>query len=192
MYKKIFYSLILALIFISCKSKKTPEKNIAIKDSFQFAPIIELLTADANDVIQTPYFLYITKERSGLKKKDSSALSRENFSSIIKPLLNISITKKDFKETSFEDLSTQSISFVTSSIDTSNKIKSITTLLNSETKKLKNIFVVMYEQLHDTTIQKQYYWKAGKSLTIISTIQLPSKKEITEKEFINWNDKIEK
>ncbi len=50
----------------------------------------------------------------------------------------------------------------------------------------------MYEQLHDTTIQKQYYWKAGKSLTIISTIQLPSKKEITEKEFINWNDKIEK
>ena len=179
------------ITIVSCKSKKTPEKNITQKDTFQFAPIIELLAADANDVIQTPYFLYITKEQIGKKKKDSSALSREKFSSIIKPLLNITITKENYKETSFEDLSTQSISFITTSLDTSNSIKSITTLLSIETKKLKNIFVVMNFQQNDTIIRKQYFWKAGKSLTISTIKQPPSKKEIIEKEFINWNDKIE-
>ncbi len=191
MYKNIFYFLIFVITIVSCKSKKTPEKNITQKDTFQFAPIIELLAADANDVIQTPYFLYITKEQIGKKKKDSSALSREKFSSIIKPLLNITITKENYKETSFEDLSTQSISFITTSLDTSNSIKSITTLLSIETKKLKNIFVVMNFQQNDTIIRKQYFWKAGKSLTISTIKQPPSKKEIIEKEFINWNDKIE-
>ncbi len=191
MYKNIFYFLIFVITIVSCKSKKTPEKNITQKDTFQFAPIIELLAADANDVIQTPYFLYITKEQIGKKKKDSSALSREKFSSIIKPLLNITITKENYKETSFEDLSTQSISFITTSLDTSNSIKSITTLLSIETKKLKNIFVVMNFQQSDTIIRKQYFWKAGKSLTISTIKQPPSKKEIIEKEFINWNDKIE-
>ncbi len=191
MYKNILYFFVLIIFLISCKSKKSQEKNIALKDSFEFAPIIELLTADAQDVIQTPYFLYITKEQMGLKKKDSSMLSREQFSSIIQPLLSISITKGKFKETSFEDLSTQSISFITTSLDTLGSVKRITTLLNSETKKMKNIFIVMNFKQNDTTIRKHYFWKAGKSLTISTMKELPSKKEIVEKEFINWNDKSE-
>jgi hypothetical protein len=191
MYKIIFNFLIITTILGSCKSNKAPEKNITLKDTFQFAPIIELLNADADDVIKTPYFLYSVKQQNGVNKKDSSVLSREQFSKIIQPITSISITTDNFKEISFEDLSTQSISFITTAKDTSNKIKSITTLLNSETKKLKNIFVIMNFQQGDTIFRKQYFWKAGKSLTISTIKELPSKKEIVEKEFINWNDKIE-
>ena len=44
--------------------------------------------------------------------------------------------------------------------------------------------------LGDTSVQKNIYWKAGKSVTIITTKSI-GKKEITKKEFINWNDKVE-
>ena len=188
MNKKIFSFFILLCLVISCKSKNEPPKE-GLKDSFQFAPVIELLKADADDVIKTPYYLYSIKETVNANQKDSSALSREAFKTIITPLLNISLNNNDFKEISFEDLSTESISFITTSISSSNPIKSITTLLDIETKKLKSIYIIIQHQTQDTIQQQQYFWKAGRSLTISNTKTLPTKKEIIEKTYINWNDK---
>lgn len=187
MNRKIFAFIGLVFFLVSCQHKSEQSKSI-VKDSFQFAPVIELLKADADDVIKTPYYLYCIKEQINQKKKDSTALSRAEFEKIIAPLLNISINNKEYKEISFEDLSTESISFITTSTSTSNPIKSITTLLDIETKKLKSIYIVINHKNSDTINQQQYFWNAGRSLTISSTTTLPTKKAIIEKTYINWND----
>ena len=191
MYKIICILFSLIIILVCCNTKKSSDKNIVVKDTFQFAPIIELIKADAFDVEKTPYFLYCINTIVGSKIKDSTVLKREKFAEIIKPLISISITKEKFKEVSFEDLSTKSISFITTSTDTKSKIKSITTLLNDETKNLTSMYFVFEIDSINTKIKKQYFWKAGKSLTIITTSKLQFKTETTEKTFINWNDKVD-
>jgi hypothetical protein len=46
----------------------------------------------------------------------------------------------------------------------------------------------MESNLQDTLKRTNYYWKAGKSLTISNSIQLKGKTLKETKEFINWND----
>ena len=189
------YIILIELIFIGCiiTSCNTNHKaNIkeAKKDTVQFFPIIELLRADVDDVMKTPYFLYKTSQILNKKKQDSIVITRDDFLSFAKPLIDIKISKEKYKESFFEDLSTESISVITTSTDTSSTIKSITTLLNNKSNILKSMYFTENYFLGDTSVQKNIYWKAGKSVTIITTKSV-GKKEITKKEFINWNDKVE-
>ena len=185
------------LISISCKQKgnksvEEPTTNQS-KDSSSSFPIMEMLKEDVKEVQKIPYFIY-KKTISIIDNKfiDSVAVSTEQFAQLIAPLLQIDIAsntiKDKFKEVAFHDLSTQSISIVTSSIDGATEVRSVTTLLDDETNKLKSFFAVMESNLQDTLKRTNYYWKAGKSLTISKSIRLKGKTLKETKEFINWND----
>ena len=197
MFKLIVITISFFLFCSSCKQKEN--KKIANpastqpKDSSTSFPIMEMLREDAGDVQKTPYFIYkITSSVKENKIIDSVALSPEKFTELIKPIIQIDISsnavKDKFKEASFHDLSTQSISIVTTSIDDATEVRSVTALLNDETNKLKSFFAVMENNLNDTLKRTTYYWKAGKSLTIGKSIQVAGKTLKETKEFINWND----
>ena len=197
MIKLIVITISVVLISISCKQKgnksvEEPTTNQS-KDSSSSFPIMEMLKEDVKEVQKIPYFIY-KKTISIIDNKfiDSVAVSTEQFAQLIAPLLQIDIAsntiKDKFKEVAFHDLSTQSISIVTSSIDGATEVRSVTTLLDDETNKLKSFFAVMESNLQDTLKRTNYYWKAGKSLTISKSIRLKGKTLKETKEFINWND----
>jgi len=197
MIKLIVVTICIVLLTASCQQKENNKivnpANAQSKDSSNSFPIMEMLKEDINDVQKIPYFIYKkTTSIQDNKLLDSVAVSPEQFAVLIAPLLRIDIAsnkvKDKFKEVAFHDLSTQSISIVTSSIDDATEVRSVTTLLNDETNKLKSFFAMMESNLQDTLKRTNYYWKAGKSLTISNSIQLKGKTLKETKEFINWND----
>ena len=199
MYKIIIAFATIALLSTSCKNKKnTPEKQAskATADTTKGFPIIDLLREDVEDVKKTPYYLYKkTAIGEGGLYKDSIQVSREDFAKMLSPILSIntidSIAKGKFKEVAFHDLSTQSYSIITTPTSNNNQLKSITTLLNDETNKLKNIFFVFEKTTADSSVKTTYFWKAGKSLRISKSVESKGKKAMEEKQFINWNDVAE-
>ena len=138
----ILYILIVGLSITSCKSKnKKIESKAVVSDNTTGFPVIDLLREDVDNLMKTPYYLY--KKSTNVKTNklvDSVALDRNEFKKMIEPITTIDVTsktaKENFKEISFHDLSTKSYSIITTPLNESNEIKSITTLLNDETNKL--------------------------------------------------------
>ena len=193
----ILYILIVGLSITSCKNKnKKNDSKAAVSDTTNGFPAIDLLREDVDDVTKTPYYLY--KKTTNVKTNkliDSAALTRDEFKKIIEPITTIDVTskaaKENFKEISFHDLSTKSYSIITTPLNENTEVKSITTLLNDETNKLKNIFIVIEKRDKDSTIRSQYFWKANKSLqiTVATEYKRQTVKEI--KYLISWNDIVE-
>lgn len=183
---------ILVLGITSCKNKKPVTSSAKPKqDTTQTFPVVELLNADIDDVLKTPYFIY--KKRTINKKLvDSSQLKVANFDSLILPIkmldLNNVALKGKYKESAFHDLTTKSVTVVMSFSENSLSVQNITTLLNDETNKLKNVFIVFYKNFGDSTIRTDYNWKAGKSLQINKLTQYKKGKDREEKTYINWNE----
>lgn len=194
MYKIATVFIVILFFFSACKNNKANEiKQSATTDSTQLLPVIDMLIVEVNDVIKTPYYLYkISQNENEKNKKDSISLTREEFKKIVEPLIQINLIDKNgsksFTETIFLDLSTHSISIIHTPILKSNNIKSITTLLNDETKKLKSIYIVTDNTNRDTSITTNYFWKAEKSLTIAKIVTYKNKQILSQKNYINWND----
>ncbi len=194
MYKIATVFIIILFFLSACKNNKANEiKQSATTDSTQLLPVIDMLIVEVNDVVKTPYYLYkISQNENEKNKKDSISLNREEFKKIVEPLIQINLIdkkgSKNFTETIFLDLSTHSISIIHTPILKSNNIKSITTLLNDETKKLKSIYIVTDNTNRDTSITTNYFWKAEKSLTIAKIVTYKNKQILSQKNYINWND----
>lgn len=194
MYKFICVLFSIIVIGISCKNKQEnkPSVNNTQSDSTTSFPIMELFREDANDAEKTPYFKYKITTQAGQKKRlDSVALTIDDFSKIIAPLMKIDVSSKTekgkYKEIAFHDLSTKSYSVITTAIEKNTELKSMTALLNDETNKLKSIYFVTEKESADTAYRITYFWKVNKSLRIVRSIQVKGQLKETI-EFINWND----
>ena len=193
MYKYFIFIVFLLVSTIACKnnSKEKPVAKTNTTDTVKVFPIVELLQNDADDVQKTPYYLYKITKRKGNKTKDSVVISREEFAKIATPVLNIHLDKKNFREDAFQDLNTQSFTIINTSINSNAELRSITALLNDETNKLKTAFIVFEKNYGDSTVKRNYYWKANKSLSVATSVRYKSGLVKEETQFINWNDRDE-
>lgn len=193
MYKFIVVFVTVLFVIAGCKNSKPvqPDSRNQEDTSSRF-PIMEMIKEDALDIEKTPYFIYKTTTIGQEKKySDSSAIAAADVLKLISPVLNIDISSKKnrirYKEVSFQDLTTNSISIITTSLDKDDDLKSVTALLNNETNKLKTAYIVFGKANSDSIIKTTYYWKAGKSILITKSI---TKNNVIQdiRQFINWND----
>ena len=194
MIKYIIATCILGSLFFACKNKNnTTIQPTITTDTTKPFPIAELLQAQFNDVLQTPYFMYIITKKGNKQLRDSVIININKFNELIEPLLKIDLGTKQFKtkfkETAFDDLSTQSITIITTALDKNLSFKNVTTLLNNETNSLKSMFFVFNNTNGDTTFTTNYYLKANKSLTINTIKQFKKEPSTAVSQFVNWNDK---
>jgi len=200
MAKHLIVAFFITTILFSCKSKtnSNPESTVnSNADTTKPFPIAELLQAQFDDVLHTPYFMYMITKKENKKQQDSVVIHNEEFSKLIEPLTKIDLATKQFKtkfkETAFNDLSTQSITIITTSLDKNSSFKNVTTLLNNEsnTNNLKSMYFVFNETCGDSSFRTNYYLKANKSLTINKIVQFKKETPKGTTEFVNWNDKPE-
>lgn len=184
----------LAFIITSCKTKSTNKhEQLTTKTEDSSSVFIKsLVVAELGEVQKVPYFMYSIKQKNNLPK-DSTSLGREQLANYFTPLLNLDIYKSNLKdqftETSFEDLSTESISIIYSPKPTATaNTNNVTILLNNKTNQLKNFIAKTITEKNDTTFYTQYHLKAKKSLTITTQAVYNDKEQFSTKEFINWND----
>lgn len=161
-----------------------------IADTSKFYPLAVFFKKQIEHVDLRNYPIYKITVKDG--KKDSSALSKEQFIALGKIFVDRSITepkvKALYKETVFQDLSTKSYTLNYSPTDHTAEVQNIDILLDEETNRVKRIFIRVLYTRGDRTISEQCNWKTDKSFQINRFLQSRNGYKTTELNYINWND----
>lgn len=190
MINKIVTITIIILMLLACNQNNNEAKpDIKTKDTSNIYPLNVMLDNQIMDLRRSPYYIY-KKTIVNDKVADSVPFPIDSLAKVVQYFKTFNIDtagKKEFyTESSFKDLSTNSISLVYTTTNPGMEVINQTILLNEETNELKNAFVRIIKK--NTNQQIQYNFKPNKSLRI-STIKLnDGKQEIIEKVIINWND----
>ena len=184
------------LLAIACKRKpKTVQAPVATQDSISYFAVTDALQKEIAHVLKTPYYIYIKTEATN-GTKDSVGISTQEFETLVQPVLQFNLNSKEnlgqFTETIFEDLSTQSITFMYAPKQASSSIANVTVLLNNESQALKSVYIKTVQPFKDSAISTQYFWKSNKSVTVTKItdyVTSLNKKSFIQKQLISWNDK---
>lgn len=188
----VFFS-IACLVFVSCGGSN-PEKpktgDTQASDTAHFYPLDVYFKEQTDYVALHGFPIYRIMVKDG--KKDSAAISTDAFIAIAQTLHRYDISAPDvkalYRETSFEDLSTASLTLNYKPVDKSAIVQNIDILMDQEGRAVKRVFIRAVQQKGDTTITEQYSWKTNKSLQVNRSLEAKNYSS-TELNFINWNDR---
>lgn len=176
----------------SCTSKngKNDLKEVAA-DTVSYYPIGDFIKEQIQYVDLRNFPIYKITQIDD--KKDSSSISTEEFKTWANRFLVNDISKPEmkgkFKETVFNDMSTESVTLHYTPKDQHTDIQSVDVLLNQNTQLVKRIFMTRISTKGDTTFTEQFSWKADKSLQLNRSISTSNGFHRKELNLINWNDK---
>lgn len=186
--------LFACLYACSCQSdtRQTHDGTPPLADTAKFYPLEQFFRNQVEYVDLRAFPVYRITITDG--KKDSAVLSRGDFfrwadifiqSAFADPKL-----KAAYKETVFEDLSTESYTLNYSPHDPSTvTVQNIDILLSQELKQVKRVFIKSLYTRGDTTIEEQGSWKTDKSFQVNRVKYMAGGYRSTELNYINWNDR---
>lgn len=178
-------------MMLSCKQNKNAVMNNATGDSVKFFPVNDFILNDIADVEKTAYYIYQIKTINN-QQKDSIKLTLEQFKLLSAAFLSKNINtpdlKSQYKESVFNDLSTNSYTITYKPLNEQLPVKDVTILLDNSSNKLKRIFITCEFDRNDSTFTEKYYWKAGKSFQINTLISTNKKVVSDEQKKVIWND----
>ncbi len=125
-------------------------------------------------------------------KKDSAMLSKEEFlkwgNLFLEKSQLFGRNKQLFKESVFQDLSTQSITLNYIPVDHQvDGIQHIDVLLDEDTKKVKRVIIKIITNTADTSITEQYNWSAYKGLQLTRFKTAGNNYSAADVVYINWH-----
>jgi hypothetical protein len=179
------------MTLVACQSKP-PNKQPATQpsDTSKFYPLRNFFTEEIQYVDLRSFPIYRVTVKDG--KKDSSAISKEEFISLAGIFLERDISdpviKALYKETVFHDLSTGSITLNYTPVNNDARVQNIDVLLDEQTNIVKRVFIRSVYKKADTSISEQCNWKAGKSFQVNRSFSAKNGYASTELNYVNWND----
>jgi hypothetical protein len=185
------YCLLLTalLILFSCKEKKSStNKASAPKDTTSYYPLLSFIEEQKNYVDLRDFRITRILKQNNLSKQD--IISKETFLSELAIFLKIATDfekqKKDYTETIFQDLGTDSYTLTYQSTNPSFTTQRIDILLRSQTNTVKQLFIRHFDQRGDTNFIKQLSFWADKKMEIATEYTVGSNKPVRESKRIEW------
>ncbi|MFY8004262.1 MAG: hypothetical protein ACOVNR_05440, partial [Chitinophagaceae bacterium] len=190
--KNLVTGLGIIIIFNLMSCKNNSQVAQSNNDTIAYFSLKGFFDKEKSFLDSMPYYIYQIKTVNN-SQRDSADYAKASLDSILLVLSSLDIEKNDWKssftETSFDDLSTQSITLHYETADVAIPVKSIDVLFDEKKMKVKRIFIKTLEQQQGIVINRHYSWKTGKSCLITETYEKTSiKPEQTVTYFINWND----
>ena len=185
-------AVLVGLLSFSCHSgnNHAPKKE-PVADTANYYPIPDFFKKQVEYVDLRDFPIYRVRITDG--KKDSAVLSKDAFIAITNDLSQRVFPKPGskalYKETVFQDLSTDSYTLNYTATDPSLELRSIDVLLSQETRTVKRIFMKSQYNRGDTAVDEQLSWKADKSFQLNRSKQTPGGYRSTELNYINWNNR---
>ena len=173
--KLLSFSIII-LFFISCtssNSKKTPslESNISVQKRDSFFPVTSFLKGQIVQFASLPLTPLHTITINN--KTDSIWIKREQLGTLLvnflSPTINETNLTEYFKETSFNDLTLNTITLTYDPIKTlpdSIRLTHWDVYINPETGKVQKIYMVKQLKKNRDYLTEQLTWQTNKSATI--------------------------
>lgn len=189
--KCIAYIHLLAalLLFSGCKEKKsTTNKVNTQKDTTSYYPLLAFIEEQKRYVDLRDFRITrITKQTNNSKQE---LIAKETFLSELSIFQKIATDfekqKKDYKETIFQDLGTDSYALTYQCTNPSLSIQRIDILLRSQTNTAKQIFIRSFDQHEDTGFIKQFSFWADKKMEITTEYTVRNNEPIRETKIIEW------
>lgn len=189
--KYLSYCILLPtlLLFYSCKPKKTAtQKATTQKDTTSFYPLLSFIEEQKRYVDLRDFQITRTIKQNTLSKQEQ--ISKEVFASELaifrKLAADFEQQKKDYTETIFQDLGTDSYTLTYQSTNPSLSIQRMDILLRSQTNTAKQLFIRSFDQHGDTGFIKQYSFWADKKMEITTEYSVQNNKPIRETKIIEW------
>ena len=195
--KLLSFSIII-LFFISCTSsenKKTSftKDDISLQKKDSFFPVTSFLKgqfAQFTSLNLTPLHTITIKN-----KTDSIWIKREQLSTLLKSFLTPIISENNlieyFKETSFDDLTLNTITLTYDPIKTLPDSFHLThwdVYINPETSNIQKIYMVKQSKDNNDFITEQFTWQTNKSASIVTLINKSgSNTEVIKVDKFIWN-----
>ena len=185
-----YFILLLTLLFLySCKQKKTAVNLVSIqKDTSSFYPLVSFIEEQKRYDDVRDFRITRTIKQNTLIKQEQ--ISKEEFASELgvfqKLAADFEQQEKDYTETIFQDLGTDSYTLTYQSINPSLSIQRMDILLRSQTNTAKQLFIRSFDQHGDTGFIKQYSFWADKKMEIATEYSIQKNKPIRETKIIEW------
>ncbi len=172
-----------------CKQNKSSSENITA-DTTKVFPYKDLLLEDIKDVNQAPYFIYKITEATN-QKKDSTAITLAEFNMLTEIFIQKNISNEElhtnYKEETFHDLSTKSITITYSAKHDTTSLHDVIILLNDNNNKLSHLYFNNIIHQGDSTVMEKDMWNTHHNFQITKIIQHPNLPNIERKLKIVWN-----
>ena len=195
---KLIFFLIIILLFTSCtlsNNNKIPsvEDEISIQKKDSFFPVTSFLKGQILLFDSLPLTPLHTITFNG--KTDSVWIKRKQLAallvSFLSPTINETNLSEYFKETSFNDLTLNTITLTYDPINTLPDSIHLThwdVYINPETGKIQKIYMVKQSKENDDFVTEQLTWQTNKSATITTLInKRGDKTELLKVDKFIWN-----
>jgi hypothetical protein len=178
-------------ILVSCGDGGHSPKSSPVADTAKYYSLDAFYRSQLEYVELRNFPMYRVRIVNG--RKDSAAFSKDDFSALAGRLFPTqTFAQKDkalYRETVFEDQSTESYTLNYTATDTAPDVRSVDILLDRLSNAVKRVFVKsLYRAGGDTTVEQVFGLKSYKSMQLNRTITAPGYRS-TELNYINWNDK---
>lgn len=179
------------IVAIACNSPARQPEAIPVynNDSIKFYPVQQFLSTQIRETSATPFYIYQIREQDG--KRDSLTVSRQEFLAATAIFTQFSFEdstiKKYYKESAFNDQSTNSITLDYTTRNTQLPVQSASVLLDPETQQVKRVMMEVFESAGDSTITYRLGWKTNESCTIVKLVQKEGSPASAQSAQIVWN-----
>ncbi|MDA3615785.1 hypothetical protein [Polluticaenibacter yanchengensis] len=201
--RRIYFFLILTALFIisSCGTENTTPADENKIETFAadttnepLYPYAQYIDSQINYVVNAQLAVFQFKYDNGILT-DSSIISKDSFRQIAsqfnQPDLNLSGLRKGYTEESFQDLSTESITFMIKALNDTSVIKEVTVLLQPESKAVKNIIIKKIIEHPDYTETRNLLWVNNMNCQIVSVLNYKSGKTESKILKLEWDKPLQ-
>ena len=164
-------TLVLVLAFSACQdSEKQQQKK---EEPKAYIPVSDFVRTEIRAVDSTPTGILRRIHING-KLADSSFIKPEEFDRLaqafLPPELDGDRFENSFKESSFMDQTTETLTFTYESIDSSSTVRRVDILLSPgmELDKLKSLYIERAYSAGNVLVEQKMFWKSGQSFRIIT------------------------
>ncbi|MFI5156328.1 MAG: hypothetical protein ACHQEM_09085 [Chitinophagales bacterium] len=183
-----------ALVCGCANNKVQPplQDSVAVEKKDYF-PVLDFLKGEIAYVDSFP--LRIIKYTISGSHKDSSIIQSTAFDDLAKKFLSPELEKaafeKEFKESSFLDQTSQSLSFTYSTQNNGLQIQRVDVLASPSLgfDKVKSIYLEKLSHSQDSTIIEKMYWRSRSNFQIIRILELPNHTSTSSQLKVVWDNK---
>jgi hypothetical protein len=188
MKKPFYFSLIGALLILSCKNQKPKQQ-----DESNFFPVLSFIKSQVAHVDTSVYrIIKVVKTDSTF---DTTYLKREEFREAAKDFLSIpdissEELKDDYTETKLfiQDLGQVALSYMPKKPDKEITRQEVMIKPDGDGDKVQSIFINRIINSKKESIHKILFWEVDKQFKIVTLTQLPDQPEKTKTVEVIWNN----
>jgi hypothetical protein len=188
MKKPFYFSLIGALLILSCKNQKPKQQ-----DESNFFPVLSFIKSQVAHVDTSVYrIIKVVKTDSTF---DTTYLKREEFREAAKDFLSIpdissEELKDDYTETKLfiQDLGQVALSYMPKKPDKEITRQEVMIKPDGDGDKVQSIFINRISNSKKGSIHKILFWEVDKQFKIVTLTQLPDQPEKTKTVEVIWNN----